>query len=85
MGNCSMDNWNPEFRVEFYDVNGDEATIHVHKMGGGRIGRKYTGRWKVYVDGIYGETEIMDFSSGAHYNHLGVAMNAYQYYLQDRQ
>ena len=73
----------PEFKVEFFDVNGDEATVMVWKLGGGTVGKKYEGSWQIKIDGVYGCTGVMDLRSGISRSHFGVAMTAYEWYLED--
>lgn len=74
-----------EIEFKFIDIAGDDASIYVWKMGGGTIGKKYDGDWKVVVDGAYGVTPVWDFSSGIPKSHFDVAMAVYAYYLEDNE
>jgi len=74
-----------EFQMTFFDICGDEATISVLKMGGGAVGKKYEGSWKVQIDGPYGVTDVMDVRNGFARSHFDVAVQSYDFYLQDNE
>lgn len=56
-----------------YHMAEKRLTVHVDKVGGGTIGKKYVGRWNVKVirDGVVVLDDI--FTNGTAKTHSGVA------------
>lgn len=75
-----------EFKMTFFDICGDEATVSVVKTGGGTIGKRYEGSWEVRVnDGPYGPSDVMSLHPGTPRTHFDVAVESYEFYLQDNE
>lgn len=69
-----------EFNIEdYYEENG--LRIEIEKVGGGTLGRKYTGNWiyRVLLDNVE-QTRGSDYVTNTETGHHDVCLDLYNYF-----
>lgn len=71
-----------DFEAEYTYVSDTGLTVQVEKLGGGTVGREYTGTWRYVVTDASG-TELgrgQDLTTGMPHTHVWAARFAAEYF-----
>lgn len=73
----------PELTIEFHE---DEIKVAVEKLGGGLIGNKYEGQWRIVA--YHQGREVLntqDYYTGTPWTHIKVARDVYVRLLESEE